>query len=240
MFNPNAKVELVALPGQYPCVVIDDFLLAPELLVEGAVKFRDSFTLAPHNAFPGLEMRMPEGFSARLNEFFIQHIRKLLGARRTISNYSRLSMVTHKPHELSAYQRLCHRDKFTIDPTQCFAACVLYLFRDPSLGGTSFYAPKIPDDTLSAMYAMDSDWRSIDSEECTRRLAAEPAYLTASNRYFELIRTVPAAWNRVIFYDGSIFHSAHIEQPQLLSDDPQQGRLTLNGFFTCRRSVGAE
>jgi hypothetical protein len=43
----------------------------------------------------------------------------------------------------------------------------------------------------------------------------------------------------VIFYDGSIFHSAHIAAPQLLSDDPLQGRLTLNGFLTCRRSAEA-
>ena len=59
--------------------------------------------------------------------------------------------------------------------------------------------------------------------------------MTASNAYFERIATVPAAWNRLIFYDGGLFHSAHIEQPALLASDPTRGRLTLNGFFTCRR-----
>jgi len=48
---------------------------------------------------------------------------------------------------------------------------------------------------------------------------------------------VPARWNRMIFYAGTIFHSGEIAHPQLLTDDPRTGRLTLNGFFTCRRSA---
>jgi hypothetical protein len=47
-----------------------------------------------------------------------------------------------------------------------------------------------------------------------------------------------AAWNRMIFYDGGLFHSADISQPSLNSADPRTGRLTLNGFFTCRRNAG--
>ena len=237
MFNPNPRIELVPIAGHQPCIVIDDFLLAPEKLVEGAINFRDSFSMAPHNAFPGLEMRMPDAFSARLNEFFTQHVRKLLGARRTISLYSRLSMVTLQPPQLSAYQRVCHRDRFTTDPSQCFAACVLYLFRNPELGGTGFYVPKISDEEILRMYSMESEWRDMSAEECTRRLGTEPAYQIASNPIFEHVCAVPAAWNRVIFYDGAIFHSAHIDAPQLLSNDPLKGRLTLNGFFTCRRAA---
>jgi hypothetical protein len=61
--------------------------------------------------------------------------------------------------------------------------------------------------------------------------------MTASNAFFEKVATVPARWNRMIFYTGTIFHSGEIVHPQLLSDDPRTGRLTLNGFFTCRRSV---
>lgn len=237
MFNPNPRIELVPIPGHLPCIVVDDFLEAPELLVAGSIERRDQFKLAPHNAFPGLEMRMPDAFSARINEFFIQHVKRHLGARRVAELYSRLSMVTLQPHELSAYQRLCHRDRFSTDPAQCFAAGVLYLFRDAALGGTSFYAPKISDADVRQIFKADSDWCDMASDDCTRRLGSEPGYLVASNPYFELVATVPAAWNRAIFYDGAIFHSAHITTPQLLSDDPTRGRLTLNSFFTCRKSI---
>jgi len=236
VFNSNPHIELVPIPGHHPCIVIDNFLEAPELLVTGSVERRELFKLAPHNAFPGLEMRMPDAFSARINEFFMQHVKRLLGARRVVELYSRLSMVTLQPHELSPYQRLCHRDRFNTDPTQCFAAGVLYLFHDTAQGGTSFYVPKM-EDAVQRIFAHGSEWRDLPNEECTRRLGSEPGYLVASNPYFELAATVPAAWNRAIFYDGGIFHSAHITAPHLLSDDPTRGRLTLNSFFTCRRSA---
>jgi hypothetical protein len=237
MFNPNPRIQLVPIADGNSCIVIDDFLLKPQLLIDGAVRFWDSFTMAPHNAFPGLEMRMPDAFSVRLNDFFIQHIRHLLGARRVLEHYSRLSLVTLPPHELSPYQRLCHRDHFVDDPGQCFGAAVLYLFDDPSLGGTSFYLPKLPEAEITRLYAKESEWRTISNADFTQLLGTPPAYLTTSNRYFELVCTVPAKFNRVIFYSGSIFHSAHITAPEKLRADPLQGRLTLNAFFTCRRSA---
>lgn len=238
MFNPHPKIELVPIGGGQSCIVIDDFLLKPQLLVDGAVRLWNDFTMAPHNAFPGLEMRMPDAFSGRLNEFFIQHIRQLLGARRTLTLYSRLSLVTLQPHELTPYQRLCHRDQFANDPDKCFGASVLYLFDDPNLGGTSFYLPKIPEAEIRRLYSAQSEWRDMSNEDFTQLISSPPAYLTSSNAYFELTATVPAKWNRAVFYDGSIFHSAHITAPERLRADPLQGRLTLNGFFTCRRAAG--
>jgi hypothetical protein len=239
VFNPTPKIQCIPIGTGQSCFVIDDFLLKPQLLVDGAVRFRDAFAMAKHNAFPGLEMLMPDAFSSQLNDFFIQHIRHLLGARRTLSLYSRLSMVTLQPHELSPYQRLCHRDHFSPDSSKCYGAAVLYLFDDPSLGGTSFYAPKIPEAEVQRLYSMESEWRNMSNQDFTQLLDAEPDYLTTSNAYFELICTIPAAWNRVIFYDGGIFHSAHITTPERLAADPTQGRLTLNAFFTCRRAAAS-
>lgn len=239
IFNPNPRIRQIPIAGNHACIVIDDFLRDPQLLVDGAVRLRDTFTLASHNAFPGLEMRMPDPFSWRLNEFFNQHVRSLLGARRTLSLHSRLSMVTLQPHALSPYQRLCHRDSYRTSPEQCFGASVLYLFHDAAMGGTSFYLPKVPEQEIQRLYAANSEWRGVSNEDFTQMLGTPPAYMTASNDYFELACTVPAAWNRAIFYDGGIFHSAHITDPERLCADPEQGRLTLNAFFTCRRAAAA-
>jgi hypothetical protein len=61
----------------------------------------------------------------------------------------------------------------------------------------------------------------------------EPAcYMTESNEAAELLDKVPAKFNRLVFYSGELPHSAWIEHPDLLSNDPRQGRLTLNCFVS--------
>jgi hypothetical protein len=50
---------------------------------------------------------------------------------------------------------------------------------------------------------------------------------------------VPARFNRLIFYLGTLFHTGEIAHPELLVRDPRCGRLSLNGFFTCRRRIDA-
>jgi hypothetical protein len=238
MFNPRPIIQLIPIPGHLPCVVIDDFLLEPQAMRDYAVQNRGRFTLAPPNTFPGLQLPMSEAFSASFNEFFMQHVRRLLGARRTESIYSRLSMATLQPSELGLFQRICHTDPITTHPNQCFAASVLYLFEDENLGGTSFYKPTLDKDELYRLfYSPNSPWCRMSNEEFTAELGSEPSYQTGSNKYFELIKMIPPKWNRVIFYDAYVFHSAYIANPALLNGDPTRGRLTLNGFFTCRRAA---
>ena len=79
--------------------------------------------------------------------------------------------------------------------------------------------------------------KSLTTQEFARRYRIEPGYMRGPNDCFACIGAIPAKWNRLIFYDGSMLHSDHIEAPQKLTADPLQGRLTLNGFFTCRRNV---
>ena len=232
LFNPSPKIEAISIAGSHVCHVIDDAVLEPERWVEYAQEHRGAFSMAPFNAYPGLEFHLPELMSARLDDFFRLHIRRLIGARRTLQMYSRLSLVTLAPHELAPIQWLCHRDRMGVPPAQCVAASVLYLFNDESLGGTSFFMPR----------------RSAEETEDLMRRAAVtapnafagetgivPGYLVESNEFFERVCTVPPRWNRMIFYDGSLFHSPDIRSPHKLNADVIRGRLTLNGFFTCSR-----
>ena len=82
------------------------------------------------------------------------------------------------------------------------------------------------------------DSSRLNAHEFTARYGVRPGYMLGSNDYFERHAQVPAAWNRIVFYDGGIFHSADVDLPGLLSPDPACGRLTLNSFFTCRRQAG--
>lgn len=234
MFNPRPRIERVSVAGVHDAWVVDDVLLEPEALRAHAVAQRAAFVAAPFNAYPGLEWKMGAEISGPLSDFFMQHLRTRLGGRRTLSMYSRLSLATLQPHQLSPLQRLCHRDRFGVEPDQSVAACTLYLFDDAGLGGTGFYLPRRPIDQINADIRR---WNTLPDQAFTQELGAAPAYLTASNAHFELATVVPAAFNRAVFYDGGHFHSSHITQPDRLSDDPAQGRLTLNGFFICRRAA---
>ena len=234
MFNPRPVIRALPIDAQHACYVVDDVLLEPERWIDYALQHRGDFRITDHNAFPGPELRMPDEISAHLDLFFAQHIRSLLGARRTVRMYSRLSMVTLPPKSLKGPQWVCHRDRFDVPPEECVGASVLYLFRDERLGGTNFFRP-----TRSAFETdvLVHESGALLPESFTKKYGIERGYMTESNAWFERTLSVPPRFNRAIFYDGSLFHCGHIQAPERLSDDPRSGRLTLNGFFTCTRRV---
>jgi hypothetical protein len=234
MFNSHARIERVTFGAGREAWIVDDALHDPEALRRVAIKGRGNFAAAPFNAYPGLEWRMGADVDEPLSDFFALRLRAALGGRRTRSMYSRLSLATLQPHELRPLQRLCHRDRFGTGADELVAACTLYLFDDPRLGGTAFFNPKCP---LPEIDARIRHWNSLTDEAFSADIGAAPAYLIDSNAWFECIGVVPARFNRAVFYDGSGFHSSHIAWPERLSADPAQGRLTLNGFFVCRRSL---
>jgi len=232
-FNPDPAVSRVPLAQGQHCWVIDDALADPEGLVEWARG--QAFEPPQGYPYPGVVVDATPAVTQRMSEYFAQYLRKHLGVRRIVDLTCRLSMVTLPPAKLEPRQWLCHRDRIAADPRQTlFAASVLYLFREAAVGGTSFYVPRQDPAATDRMLA---DSQMLEGPEFSARYGVRPGYMTDSNAYFERIASVPAAWNRLIFYDGGLFHSADVEQPTLLSADPARGRLTLNGFFTCKRNA---
>lgn len=234
MFNSRPIIRHVAIPGQAPCVVVDNVLLNPQRVLDYAKARRADFAFDDNNFYPGPELALPQETAFLLDEFFMQHIRRALGARRTISVSARMSLATLAPAALHPLQRLCHRDAQAFPDGQGIAASVLYLFDDARMGGTSFYRPTRPLDEIAALLRSAS---AMDAPAFDTLSGSAPGYLTGSNAWFEQVASVPAAFNRGIFYDGEIFHAAQIEAPELLNADPGRGRLTMNGFFRHRRSL---
>lgn len=232
MFNPHPTITTLPIDATHVCVVIDDVLLDPQALVDMSVKHRQAFELAGANAYPGLELPMSDSVSAHLADFFGLHARRALGGRRTVTAHSRLSMVTLLPDSLRPLQRVPHRDRLAVAAGQFVVAAVLYLFRQPELGGTSFYVPR---QSLADTERLMAAWNLQTSDDFTQRVGLAPAYISDSNTYFDKLLTVPARWNRMVLYDGGLFHCSHVTRPELLSDDPARGRLTLNPFFICTR-----
>lgn len=233
-FNPRPRIERIALPGAPPCLVVDDALVEPEAWVEYAAEHRDRFEDQPFNGFPGPELRLPEASLEALDGFFAEHARRELGGRRTLRRYARLSMVSRSVAQLQPWQWFCHTDRLELGPGQCVAASVLYLFRDPALGGTAFYRPlRSAAQTAELVQAS----ARLPAAEFSERFGIAPGYMTGGNAWFEPLATVPARFNRLILYSGNVFHSGDIRHPERLGPDVRQGRLTLNGFFVCRRSL---
>ena len=232
-FNPDARVSVLPLFGEHCCVVVDDVLAKPEGLRDWAAQ--QSFAPPRGYPYPGLVLDAPGDVPQRLADAFALHARKGLGGRRTLDHTVRLSMVTMPPAELEPRQWQCHRDRVADDPrAMLFAASVLYLFRNPALGGTSFYVPRQSAATTDQMLA---DSQRLSAAEFSARHGVQCGYMAESNDYFERVAQVPAAWNRAIFYDGGLFHSGDVEHADALSADPMRGRLTLNGFFSCKRTA---
>jgi hypothetical protein len=234
MFNRAPRIQTVTIHGRHVCHVIDDALLDPDAMVDFAARHIGDFAEAGHNAYPGPELRMPEAFSNQLDAFFNTHLRRAFDVRRTERMYSRLAITATPPERLSPLQSICHIDRLSVEPGHRIVASVLYLFRDERLGGTGFYGPKQPPETIMTMIA---DASGLGAETFRARYGIDIGYMTASNAWFEKLQTVPARYNRIVFYEGTVFHSGEIAHPELLSRDPRAGRLSLNGFFTCRRNL---
>lgn len=235
MFNPNPQIRSLPIDGDQHCWIVDNALADPRAWVARAASVRDAFAMEDHNAYPGIELPLPDPITEGLAEFFAQHLRSRLGARRIQRAHSRLSIVTRQPHELQPRQWICHRDRMGLGPEHVVGASVLYLFDDPRLGGTSFWRPRRPAREIDLLVHESGE---LAPAEFTRKYAIAPGYTRESNAWFEHLVTVPPAFNRLICYDGTLFHCSDIPAPELLSDDPTRGRLTLNGFFHCTRRAG--
>jgi hypothetical protein len=203
-------------------------------MVQFAADNRATFSRVDFNYYPGVFLPVPSAVATALVEFFNVHVRRRFDARRLLDMHCRLSMVTLPPQDLQPTQCLCHRDQPVLDPKHSIQACILYLFRDAGLGGTSFYEPARSEEEIRRL---SIDAQQMPPAEFFSTYAMEPHYLGESNRWFTHVGRVPAKWNRSIFFDGYTLHSGDIPQPQRLSADPLTGRLTLNGFFTSRRHL---
>jgi hypothetical protein len=234
-FNPHPRVEVQRFGDGGYCCVVDDLLLHPEHWARYAAERRDQFVSALSAGYPGISLTPDPAAATALRDFFTCHIRRHFDARRTLRMMCRYSMVTLAPEQLSPAQSICHQDP-PVESGLSQQASVLYLFHDSALGGTSFYESTLSFAGTSQLFA---DARAMTAEQFTERYGIRPSYMCDSNAYFRRVASVPARWNRAIFYSGALLHSGDIRAPDRLTSDPLSGRLTLNAFFDCRRNLPA-
>jgi hypothetical protein len=235
LFNPNPRRTSVDVGDGMRCLVIDDVFQAPERVVEWA-QSTAAFS-APTYPYPGLVAAVPASLGAAISAHFDRILREPLGCRRQLEALIRLSITSQTAESLKPMQWLCHRDRIAADPARTrFAATVLYLFQDPQLGGTDFYRSRLSPTETDQLVA---DSQTMEASAFSARYGLSPNFMAPGNPYFDHMARVPAAWNRLIAYDGGIFHSAAVTDATPLPADPTTGRLTLNGFYTCSRALRA-
>lgn len=231
--NPAATLRREQITDTTFCVVVDDFLADPHALVEYAARHPGDFA-NPNVGYPGVQIRVHDDALAEVFRFVRSRLSKEFGfLRGRIGIRSLLSLVTWPPERLSFMQRICHIDP-NADAGRAKYAALVYLFADERLGGTSFYRWRNEDLVWQGVRLLRSNPR--EGEEFMKQHFATfrgpPCYMTDSNDVAERIYTVAARFNRFVFYSGDIPHSAAIGAPELLSDDPRTGRLSLNLFFS--------
>jgi hypothetical protein len=239
LFNPRATLQVAQFDDRHFCLLVDDFLLNPDELVQfaggrPAADRRAEFNSVDFSYYPGVYRMAPAELADRLTDYFQSQARRHFDARRCVEAICRYSIVTLPPESLHPIQWLCHRDDVGLDARLSMQASVLYLFRDPELGGTGFYVPTRSAADTGALFA---DARAAAPSVFATKYGLSPGYMHESNTWFRRIGGIAAKWNRLIIYDGNMLHASDIAAPDRLSADPRSGRLTLNGFFTCRRNL---
>lgn len=215
--------------GEHQVVFVDDFLAHPEALVEAAAqaRFEPCAGADERKGYPGVRAAVPAGYSENLTELLDPLIRLNFGVpeglalRKSPCNFS---LTTVAPQDLGPLQRVPHFDA----STPHFMAVLLYLC-DERQGGTAFYRHK-----ATGLQQITADTRDCYGEMIyaqTERCPAPPRYFTDSNDCFELLGMMPARFNRLVIYRGSLLHSAIVNPQQVLSSDPRLGRLTINTFY---------
>jgi hypothetical protein len=231
--NPDAHPRRERISENAYCIVVDDFLTNPDALVEFAANHPADFG-NPNIGYPGVQMRVNDDAMKEVFRFVRSSMsRQYSFMRAKIGIRSLLSMATWPAERLESMQRICHVDH-NPDPNRATFGGLVYLFHDERLGGTSFY--KWRDEALVwkclALLRDDVGKGEEFLKQHFETFRDSPRYMTESNDVAELLCTVPARFNRFVFYPGDMPHSAAIATPELLSNDTTKGRLTLNLFFS--------
>ena len=217
--------------GNHHAIVVDNFLENPQALVADAVALQNQFTPYPKfedkKGYPGIRAEAPATYSsvlAGLVEPLIKanfNVPQHVDFRKSICAYS---LTTMQPEELGPLQRIPHFDS----STPHHFAVLLYLC-DESHGGTGFYRhnatgfQQITADNRE--HYLDVSYQEINAQLPKQR------YFDKSDERYTFLGMIPAKFNRLVIYHGSLLHSACVNPAISLTDNPSKGRLTLNSFF---------
>ncbi|NCT85588.1 MAG: hypothetical protein GXC94_20730 [Comamonadaceae bacterium] len=201
----------------------------PQALVEAAR--RASFQPCPgadqRRGYPGLRAPAPPAYSESLTALLDPLIKLNFGVPEQLAvkkTPCAFSLTTVAPQDLGPLQRVPHFDA----STPHYMAVLLYLC-DETHGGTAFYRHRASG--LQQITAANREAYGERIYDEVERRPPPPRYFGDSDEHFEFLGMMPARFNRLVIYRGSLLHSAIVNPPLGLSSDPRRGRLTVNTFY---------
>ena len=220
---PEAKVSVqqIGREGE-PIVIVDDFTGQPERLQamgEAARYFPAGVD------YPGIRAPADPTYLDLRRDLMVQIIGRVFGLTRSIQcEVAAFSVVTLAPEALSPRQRIPHHDH-----SDAGRVAIMHYLGGPESGGTAFYRHRRTGfETITPEREAAYEAALVQDE---REFGPPPeGYPTDSDR-FEQIGAVEAKVDRLALYRGRLLHSGIIPDPTALSDDPRQGRLTVNMFL---------
>jgi hypothetical protein len=209
---------------QSPLLVIDNFVAAPDALVELAASkgFAEAATY-----YPGVRTKAPLTYQRYAIETLRPLVDEYFGLKSARLRFSAcyFSLVTKAPAGLTYLQRIPHVDSlFTHE-----LAFIHYLFHG-DLGGTAFYRHRATgfesvDTVRSAEY-----WPHVEAAKSGPN-APPAAYINGDTPLYEEIARQDGVFNRLLLYRRNSLHSGALAADFVPDTDPRKGRLSLNGFL---------
>lgn len=214
--------------GAHQALLIDDFLEDPQTLVDAAcqARFEPCAGWEARKGYPGQRAPVPSAYSEQLAALLAPLIQANFDvpAERPLKRTPcAFSLTTVPPEALGPLQRTPHFDA----SGPHYMACLLYLC-GPQHGGTGFYRHRATGIQQITPANQDAYAQAYYAE--LERHPPPPRYFDAGNAQFEFLGMIPARFNRLVVYRGSLLHTACIHPALSLSADPRQGRLTVNTF----------
>ena len=215
--------------GDHQAVVIDNFLDDPLALVDIAA--RSPFEPYPgretHKGYPGIRAQAPLDYSHTITALMEPLIKLNFDVPESLElrkSPCAFSLTTVPADQLGPLQCTPHFDA----STPHHMAVLLYLCDDHH-GGTGFYRHKATGlqqitDTTREHY-LDVYYQEINARRPAQR------YFDDSDGQFEFLGMIPAKFNRLVAYRGSLLHSACVNPNLSIDANPRTGRLTVNTFY---------
>ncbi|MBC7919374.1 MAG: hypothetical protein H7Y28_16345 [Rhodoferax sp.] len=204
-------------------------MVNPHHMLEVAT--RSEFTSYPNfenrKGYPGIRAEAPIDYSHNIADLLVPLIQTNFGISEDLpmrKSMCAFSLTTMPPSELGPLQRTPHFDASTPN----HFAILLYLCNERH-GGTGFYrhnATGLQQITESVReHYLDTYYAELNARQ------PAPRYFDNTDAQFTLLGLIPAKFNRMVVYRGSLLHSACINPHLSLSSDPRAGRLTVNSFY---------
>ena len=226
--NPHARIFHHEMGSErQPVLIIDDFLLNPEALIEYACQCE----FAPEKKlYPGHRVNAPDVYTRALRTSLPQLLARIFNTQPGDINAaeSSYSLVTQAPATLKVLQRLPHFD--SLNRRELASVYFLCNREREEYGGTAFYRHR-----KTGFESVDTCRIKAYSQAVEQQLQngkVPPAdYIRGDTELFEQIEQFPARFNRLLLYRCTSLHSGMIGPNFDFSRDPAAARLSINTFL---------